>query len=66
MYSLFSFPQQVTGKLNLPRLPRPAQNQLQCIRRLSFGLVDGVDVAVSGFELGMSEAGGYVLYVRAV
>lgn len=49
-----------------PRLPRPAQNQPQCIRCLSFGLVDGVDVAVGGFEPGVTEAGGYVFDVRAV
>lgn len=29
-------------------------------------MFDGVDVAVGGFELGVSEAGGNVLYIRAV
>lgn len=43
-----------------------AEDELEGIRGLAFGLFDGVDVAVGGFELGVTEAGGYVLYVRAV
>lgn len=43
-----------------------AQDEFQGVGGVAFGLVDGVDVAVGGFELGVSEAGGYVLDVRAV
>ena len=43
-----------------------SQQQLQRIRRLPFRLLNGVDVAVGGFELGVAEAGGYVLDIRAV
>lgn len=49
-----------------PRLPRPAKYKLQGIGGVAFGLLDGVDVAVRRFELSVTEAGGNVLYVRAV
>ena len=42
------------------------QQYFKCIRGVAFGLFYGVDVAVGGFELGMVEAGGYVLDIRAV
>lgn len=43
-----------------------AEDNFQGVGGVAFGLVDGVDVAVGGFELGVPEAGGYVLYIRAV
>ena len=43
-----------------------SQQQLQRIRRLPFRLLNGVDVAVGGFELGVAEAGCYVFDIGAV
>jgi hypothetical protein len=43
-----------------------AEDDFQGIRGVAFGLVDGMDVAVGGFELGVTKAGGYILDVRAV
>lgn len=43
-----------------------AEDDFEGICRLPFGLAYGVDVAVGAFELGMSEAGGYVFYFGAV
>ena len=49
-----------------PRLSIPSQQQLHRIRRLPFRLLNGVDVAVGGFELGVAEAGCYVFDIGAV
>ena len=49
-----------------PRFSIAAEYQFEGIRGLAFGLVDGVDVAVRGLELSMTEAGGHVLDIRAV
>ena len=52
--------------LSHPRLSISSQQQLQRIRRLPFRLLNGVDVAVGGFELGVAEAGCYVFDIGAV
>ena len=55
----------LTGKLNSSRL-FSTEDEFEGVRRLPFGLIDGVDVAVDGFKSGVTEAGGYVFYFGAV